>query len=295
MLCRGLAGDVRGERIGIVVVLILLVWLLCPAAQGGTQESANPKPAPTEAAKAYSDEDLLKATQNPVADLISVPIQNLTNFRIGPYNRTDNVVSLQPVIPLTLSEDWMLITRIIQPIAWQPYPDQPSGGKFGLGDMNPTLFLSPKNPGKVIWGVGPAMLLPTATNDFLGTGKFSIGPSAVVLVQPGDWTLGALVSNVWSVGGPSDRPAVNRMSLQYFISYILPNDWYVSSAPTMTVDWKASRDDRWLVPVGGGIGKLVMFGNTPVDFAASAYANVVKPTGGPSWQLNLQVTFLFPK
>jgi hypothetical protein len=245
--------------------------------------------------KAISDEDLLKATQNPVADLISIPIQNITNFRVGPYNRTDNTVSFQPVIPMKLSEEWLLVTRIIQPVSWQPYPDHESGGQFGLGDMNPTFFLAPKNPGNVIWGAGPAMVIPTATGNILGSGKLSLGPSAVVLAQPGNWTVGALVSNVWSIAGKNSRPTVNRMSLQYFISYILKDDWYVSSAPILALDWRAKGGDQWLVPVGGGFGKLVTIGSSPVDFSASCYGNVVKPTGAPSWQLNLQVTLLFPK
>jgi hypothetical protein len=121
------------------------------------QPAATPAPA-------ASTEDLQKATQNPVASLITVPIQNNSNFKIGPYDRTQDVIDIQPVIPAKLSENWMLITRVIQPIVWQPYTNQTTGGEFGLGDMNPTFFLSPAKPGKVIWGVGPAFLIPTATN-----------------------------------------------------------------------------------------------------------------------------------
>lgn len=271
-------------------ILIFAVYLSCPINQGYCQESA--KHTDTQAT---SDNSLLKATQNPVADLISLPIQNITNFSIGPYKRNENSVSFQPVIPMALSDDWMLISRIILPVTWQPYLDRESGGKFGLGDISPTFFLSPKNPGSIIWGAGPALLLPTATDKIIGQEKFAAGPSAVVLAQPGNWTVGALVSNVWSVAGASSRDSINRMSLQYFLSYNLPNDWYVSAAPIMSADWRASSSDRWLVPVGGGFGKLVMIGNSPVDFSASAYNNVIRPTGAPSWQMNLQVTLLFPK
>ncbi len=278
-----------------LTALILFACLCCIVSQGFGQETPPPVATSAQEAKTLSEEELLKATQNPVADLISLPIQNITNFRIGPLNRVDNAVSFQPVIPMALSGDWMLISRIILPVAWQPYPDKESGGQFGLGDMNPTFFLSPKNPGSVIWGAGPAMILPTATGNILGQGKFSAGPSVVVLAQPGNWTVGALVSNVWSVAGSSSRASVNRMSFQYFLSYILKDDWYLNSAPIMAADWRASGGDRWLVPVGAGFGKMVMFGNSPVDLFASAYGNVVKPAGGPSWQMNLQVTLLFPK
>jgi len=149
------------------------------------------------AAPANDTDALAKATQNPVASLISVPFQNNTNFAIGPYNRTQDVLNIQPVIPSKLGPRWMLISRIIQPIVWQPYSTQTTGGEFGFGDMSPTFFLSPAKPGKLIWGVGPAWAFPTATNQLLGQGKVSIGPSVVVLVQPGHWTLGALTNNVW--------------------------------------------------------------------------------------------------
>lgn len=246
-------------------------------------------------ARLEDEKDLMKASQNPVGDLISVPILNTTNFNIGTYNRSQNVLALQPVIPMNLNSNWMLITRIIQPITSQPYPDQKTGGEFGLGDMTPSFFLAPQNPGSVIWGVGPAMVIPTATSKLLGQGKFSLGPSVVVLAQPGKWTVGGLVGNVWSVAGSGGRPAVNRMTLQYFLVYNLQHDWYVSAAPVMIADWRAQAGNNWLVPVGGGVGKMVVFGSRPVDFAATFYGNAVAPTGLPTWQMNLQMTLLFPK
>ncbi len=246
-------------------------------------------------ASAQSSDDLLKAVQNPVADLISVPILNTTNFNIGSYNRAQNMLAAQPVIPANLSENWMLITRIILPLTWQPNPDQNTGTQFGLGDTNPSFFLAPRKPGSVIWGAGPTMVIPTATANTLGSGKFSLGPSVVVLAQPGPWTLGALASNVWSVAGSGGRPAVNRMSFQYFLAYNLKHDWYLTAAPILFADWKAPAGDRWVVPIGGGAGKLVTFGSHPVDFAATFYSNVVRPTGMPSWQMNLQMTLLFPQ
>jgi hypothetical protein len=183
---------------------------------------------------------LQKATQNPVADLISVPLQDNSNFGIGPNNRTQNVLNIQPVIPSHLTPNWNLITRIIQPIVWQPYANSDSGGDYGFGDMNPTFFLSPTNPGKLIWGVGPAFVFPTATDPSLGQGKWSIGPSFVALAQPGHWTLGALVNNVWSFAGSSDRASVNQMLFQYFINYNLSKGWYLTFQPIITANWAAS-------------------------------------------------------
>lgn len=290
--CKGRLSIVRTAIGWIAVAVASLVVVAGPAT---AQDSRAAKAGAPQAGKHLSDEDLLKASQNPVADLVSLPIQFIGDFRVGPYDRTESAISLQPVIPVTLSDDWLLVTRIIQPIVWRPDYDSPSGRTFGLGDMSPTLFLVPRHTDALTWGVGPAMVIPTATNSRLGQGKFSIGPSAVVLAQPGPWTIGALVNNVWSVAGSDGRPSVNRMALQYFVARILDNDWYANSSPTIVADWKADRSNRWLVPVGGGIGRLVMYGTTPVDFAASAYVNAVRPDGGPRWQLNLQVTLLFPK
>jgi hypothetical protein len=135
------------------------------------------------ASRANDTAALAKATQNPVASLIIVPLQNNSNFGVGPYGQTQDVFNIQPVIPKPLGENWTLITRVIQPFVWQPYPAQLTGGQFGFGDMNPTLFLSPAKPGKLIWGVGSAMVFPTATSAVLGQGKLSFGPSVVVTLH----------------------------------------------------------------------------------------------------------------
>lgn len=277
------------------LMIMLLIGILGVSIRAYSQGGSALPSALIHDAQLEDDKDLLKASQNPVGDLISVPILNTTNFNVGSYNRSQNVFALQPVIPVNLGANWMLISRIIQPITSQPYPDQKTGGEFGIGDMTPSLFLSPKNPGSVIWGAGPGIVIPTATRNSLGQGKLSLGPSAVVLAQPGQWTLGGLVSNVWSVAGSGGRPAVNRMTLQYFLVYNLKHDWYVSAAPVMIADWRAQAGNNWLVPVGGGVGKMVAFGSRPVDFAATFYGNAVAPAGLPTWQMNLQMTLLFPK
>lgn len=161
--------------------------------------------------------------------------------------------------------------------------------------MNPTFFLSPGKPGKLIWGVGPAFVLPTATSKFLGQGKLSIGPSFVALLQPGHWTIGALANNVWSVAGPSDRSAVNQMLIQYFINYNLSKGWYISLSPIITANWKAQSGNIWTVPVGGGIGRIFKLGLQPVNVSAQFYGNAAHPTDGSPWGMRLQIAFLFPK
>jgi hypothetical protein len=280
---------IRGltAALALVLVLLLAIPALAQSTTAGTGDKSQPESSGAEA--------LQKAVQNPVASLISVPIQNNTNFNVGPYDRTQDVLNIQPVIPVNVSKNWMVISRIIQPIVWQPYSSSDTGGEYGLGDMNPTFFLSPRNPGKVIWGVGPAFVIPTATNEILGQGTFSLGPSFVALAQPGHWTLGLLVNNVWSVAGSGSRPDVNQMLLQYFINYNLKKGWYLSFSPIITANWKASDDNVWTVPFGGGIGRVMKLGFQPVSILAQVYGNAIHPPGASPFGLRVQIAFLFPK
>jgi hypothetical protein len=278
------------SRCALIYISFLFAGVLAYA-----QQSSAPEKPQVEAAPSAGAAELQKAVQNPVASLISVPIQNNSNFGVGDYDRTQNVLNIQPVIPAKLGEKWMIISRIIQPIVWQPYPSQTTGGEFGFGDMNPTFFLSPAKPGKLIWGAGPAFVIPTATNDILGQGKFSIGPSLVALTQPGHWTLGALVNNVWSVAGSGGRPDVNQTLLQYFVNYNLKKGYYISVSPILTANWEAASGDVWTVPFGGGIGRILKMGYQPVNVTAQFYANPIRPSGASSWGMRLQLALLFPK
>jgi hypothetical protein len=270
-----------------------------PIGPEGTQVATAETPA-----AATSSEELRKQSQNPVASLISVPIQENFNFNIGPADRTQNVLNIQPVIPISVSKDWNLIVRWITPVIYQPLPvPQTSGsplqttGIYGLGDMNPSFFLVPKKS-KIIWGIGPSVVLPTATNTtFLGQGKLSIGPSAVVLVQPSHWTIGALANNVWSVAGHSNlnKPAVNQFLVQYFVNYNMKKGWYLTTSPIITANWRASDGNVWTVPFGGGVGRIMKLGFQPVNITAQLYANPVRPAGTSPWGLRIQFVLLFPK
>lgn len=270
-----------------------------PVDPEGTQVATQQTPA-----AATNSDALRNAAQNPVASLISVPIQENFNFNIGPADRTQNVLNIQPVIPLSISKDWNLIVRWITPVIYQPLPvPQVSGppmqstGVYGLGDMNPSFFLVPKKS-KIIWGIGPTVVLPTATNTtFLGQGKLSLGPSVVVLVQPPHWTIGFLANNIWSVAGHSniDKPAVNQFLFQWFANYNMKKGWYVTTSPIITADWRQSGDNRWTVPFGGGIGRIMKLGFQPVNITAQFYGNAVHPPGASPWNLRLQFVLLFPK
>ena len=237
--------------------------------------------------------DLAKAAQNPVGDLISLPFQNNMNFDVGPADRTQNVLNIQPVWPIALSKNWNFITRTIVPLISQPAPGNERTN--GLGDINFTGFFSPKQPGKIIWGVGPTLVFPTATDDVTGTDKWSAGPSVVVLTMPGQWVIGALVSNVWSFAGDDERADVNSFLMQYFVNYNLPDGWYLTSAPIITANWEAESGEQWTVPFGGGIGRVFRIGRQPINMQTQVFYNVETPTNGAKWQWRLQVQLLFPK
>jgi hypothetical protein len=244
-----------------------------------------------------NDEELRKQAQNPIASLISVPFQNNTNFPVGRYSRVQNVLNVQPVIPVSLSEDWNLLMRWITPIVYQPDVLRGEGGANGLGDMNPSFFLSPSKPGKLIWGVGPSFLLPTATYTTLGQGKWGAGPSFVLLVQPEHWTIGMVTNNIWSFAGNKERTPVDQFYIQYFLNYNMKKGWYTGTAPIVTANWKAAGVDRWTVPFGWLVGRIVRVGDLPMNFQLGSYYNLIHPENLPygKWQVRLEAVFLFPK
>ncbi len=238
-----------------------------------------------------SNTELAKKVQNPVADLISIPLQDNIGFGYGPKNDVQNVLNIEPVIPVSLDKEWNLITRTILPIIAQPWPE----AQFGLGDLNATAFLSPAAEGKLVWGVGPVLQFPTATDRLLGSGKWCAGASAVSVLKEGHWVVGALLNNIWSFAGDGDRRSVNQMLFQPFINYNFPDGWYLNSAPIITGNWMARGEDVWTVPLGGGFGKVFRIGKLPFNGQIGAYANVAKPAVGPDWTLRVQLSLLLPK
>jgi|TARA_B100001964_G_C14242614_1_gene605842 hypothetical protein len=237
--------------------------------------------------------DLAKAAQNPLASMISLPFQNNTNTNVGPLDGTQNILNIQPVWPVSWNEDWNFITRTIVPVVSQPALTADGSHTSGIGDITFTGFFSPKESGKWIWGIGPAVLLPTGGTG-LSTDKWGLGPSLVTLTMDGSWVYGALVSNVWSVSG-SGTSDINLLTLQPFINYNLPGGRYFTSAPVLNANWEADSDERWTVPLGLGYGKIFKLGNAPVNGQVSLYRNVTRPTDGPDWQLRVQLQFMFPR
>ncbi len=242
-----------------------------------------------------SNEELAKAVQNPLANMISFPFQNNTNFgyQLGGEDRTQNVLNIQPVIPL---KGGRIITRTIIPLVWQPVPAtnfatlEPNVD-FGVSDISFTAFYSPEPKG-AIWGVGPILTIPTGYT--YSSGKWGIGPSFVVLMMKAEKVYGFLINNVWSFAGDDQRPDVNQMLFQPFLNINFSGGKYIGIIPIITANWEAPSGQQWTVPLGVSVGKIVRAGKLPINLQAGAYVNVVKPDIGPDWQLRLQAQLLLP-
>jgi hypothetical protein len=243
-----------------------------------------------------SEEDLAKKTQNPVADLISLPFQLNYDENLGPSDDGSRIVlNIQPVIPISLNRDWNVISRTIVPLVdLQDFPVK-GNDESGIGDVLQSLFFSPKKPtsGGAIWGVGPVLSLPTASDELLGSEKWSAGPTAVVLKQESGWTYGALANHLWSFAGDGDRAYVNTTFLQPFLAYTLPTYTTLGINTESAYDW---RTEKWSVPVNISVSQILKIGSQPVSLQAGLRYWAESPEGGPEdLGLRLAVTLLFPK
>lgn len=266
--------------------ILLVAFMLCLLQSGAAGQGT---------ASASDAEALAKESQNPISSLISVPFQNNWNYGLGPERRTQWVLNMQPVVPVALSEDWNLVTRAIFPLTYVPFG--PTDSQKGSGDMTLSMFLSPRKPGKIIWGIGPQLLFPTASDTLLGSGKWGAGPTVVVLTMPGQWVLGALTSNTWSYAGDNTRTPVNLFLLQPFINYNLPKakGFALTTGPIITANWRAPGGQKWIVPLGGGVSQTFVAGKQPMNMGFQLYYNVERPDNAPNWNLRFQYSLLFPK
>jgi hypothetical protein len=238
--------------------------------------------------------DLAKKLSNPVAALISVPFQNNFDFGGGPNgDGFQYKVNIQPVVPITLNKNWNVISRTILPVVYQEDIIGTSS-QGGLSDIVQSLFFSPKEPGPggLIWGLGPVFLLPTATDGLLGSEKFGLGPTVVLLKQTHGWTYGALANQIWSVAGNDHRASVNATFLQPFLSYTTKKQTTFTLNSESTYDWTR---EEWTVPLNLMIAQLVKVGKTPVQFQIGGRYYAETPDNGPDWGLRCAVTLLFPK
>ena len=239
-----------------------------------------------------AEAELAKKLQNPVASLISVPIQNNWDFGIGSANAMRYTANIQPVVPFSLTEDWNLITRTILPVIYAESSVKGGRDAWGLGDVVQSFFLSPKEPvGGWIVGAGPALLYPSATDSLLGAGKWAAGPTFVVLQQSKGFTYGVLANHLWSYAGWGDQQ-VNATFLQPFVSFTTKKFTTFGLNTESTYDWS---NRQWSVPLNATVSQLLKVGKQPIQLTLGARYYAEGPSGGPDLGLRFVVTFLFPK
>jgi hypothetical protein len=237
---------------------------------------------------------LAKKLANPVASLISVPLQFNYDEGFGPKDAYKLTLNIQPVIPVSLNDEWNLIVRTIVPVVYQDSPATGIDSSFGLGDTVQSLFFSPKAPtkGGWIWGVGPVFLWPTGTDDSLGSEKWGAGPTGLILRQEKGWTYGVLANHIWSYAGDGARNSVNATFVQPFLVYTFPTATGIGINTETTYDWS---NEQWTVPINVFVNQVVKFGKQPVQFQVGPRYYAEAPDGGPEWGVRFAITFLFPR
>lgn len=259
---------------------------LTASAEGTTNVSQKP-------AAEDDTAELSKKLSNPVASLISFPIQANFDFGMGTGSGWRATTNIQPVIPIALNKEWNLISRTIIPIIHQGNVVSPGTSQNGLGDIVQSFFFSPNKTEPFIWGVGPAILIPSATNGHLGSKQLGLGPTVVVLKQQHGWTVGALWNHLWRVAGGNGRPNVNADFIQPFLTYSTKDGWTYLLNTESTYDWTGN---HWAVPIHFQVSKIVRFGHQPVSFGGALRCWATSPHGGPEGcGPRIIVTALFPK
>ena len=284
-------------RVRIVAGFGLLLTIAVALSQPVLAEEAGSSAAGTEQpAEGNQAVKLAKQLANPVAALISLPFQLNYDTNIGPEDKGDRLtLNIQPVIPISLSEDWNLISRTILPVIWQEDIFPGAGNQSGISDVVQSLFLSPQAPtsGGWIWGAGPVFLFPTGTDDLLTTDKWGVGPTAVALRQQGPWTYGGLVNHIWSVAGPSARSDVNATFLQPFLGYTTKTAITITALTESTYDWEA---EEWAVPLILVANKVTSLGGQMFSFGGGVRYWAASADNGPEgWGARLVFTLMFPK
>ena len=243
-----------------------------------------------------SEADLAQQLANPVSSLISVPFQLNYDQDIGPLDDGDRwTLNIQPVIPISLNDDWNLISRTILPLISQSDIAPGLGSQSGTGDTLQSFFFSPKLPTSNgwIWGAGGAFLIPTGSNDLLTADKWAAGPTGVALKQSGPWTYGALANHLWSFAGESSRSDISNTFLQPFVSFTKPNGVSYSLNLESSYNWKS---EDWQIPMNFVVAKVTRIGNQMVQFAGGVrYYAESTPSGPEGFGLRFNVVLLFPR
>lgn len=249
------------------------------------------KPAPTPAQEQMMA--LAKASQNPVADMNTIPLQFNWISGGGLGDETLSQTLIQPVLPMPISENWNIVSRTIVPVMNIPAGEDER--LKGIGDIQEQIYFSPSKPKSLIWAVGPVISLPTATINEISTGQFAIGPSVVMLAMPGKFVLGGVANQMWRFAGNDTTTAINSFFVQPFINYNFKLGWSISTAPSITANWQAETDQQWTVPVGMGVSKITMIGGQAFNLSLQYYHNAIRPDNAGADNVRMVVAFLFPK
>jgi hypothetical protein len=269
----------------VIVAGVVACWALSAVAM------AQEAPPLAEGAKDPKNlQELSKSHKNPFSESVNVPFQFTTGFGVGSERRTGESLSIQPVLPFSLTSGWDVVVRPSISVTYVPPPDE----EFGLQDLQLSLFLTPARAERWIWGVGPIVQFPTASATELGTGKWAAGPTGALGYSNGPWFNGVLVSHLWSFAGDPSRDAVNVTSLEVLVSYNFPGGWYVQFNPDNIYDWTADSRNAWTVPVGLDLGKVFSFGERSISVQLGAYKLAKRPEGAPDWVVRAQIQFSFP-
>ena len=242
---------------------------------------------PTKAASTNANKEM----HNPLANLKEVFFQTDILPNVGPEEKTTWSLSVEPLYPFDLGNDWRLVTYTIVPMISQPGLTPEAGRGFGLGDTSVLGYFVPPNEGKLIWGFGPALQIPTHTDSDLGNDKWAAGPALIVGVQPGNWSIWGLFDNQWSFAGSGEK--INEFNLQYQVAYLLPKDWFLISNWIIEADWEAPSDDRWTVPIGGGFGRQFKIGKQQYQLYGQVGYNIVTPDQASTWRGIVTLTRVF--
>jgi hypothetical protein len=274
-----------------ILALLLLADPVAPPPPAPGAGGGAPQAHAAAALAGASLDDLAKQLQNPLADLVSIPFQN--NFNGGGAAGLSSAYNMnfQPVIPIEIDSTWNLIVRPIVPYYNVPLAN--GERSTGLGEIMLETFLSPAKASKFIWGIGPVLSFPTATNDAVATGCFAAGPVVALVYMDGPWVVGTLITQLDAFARMGSAH-LDTTSIQVFLNYNLPKAWAIGTVPTFVKNWNL-QGEQWLVPVGATISKTLSIAKLPISLSLGFYANVVHPDGGSPWLTRMVVTFMFPK
>ncbi|MFN8602222.1 MAG: hypothetical protein U0842_17300 [Candidatus Binatia bacterium] len=286
---RGCGVGLAGRRLFLVASVALLAVVVRPGRAAADPDSSGHDASSAVATIDAGDtrEDIAKDVLNPFSTSVKLTLQSMTGFRIGPRQAVGENLAFQPVVPVPAGEDW---TVIVQPLLAGEYLPSP-GAVTGLQDFQTSVFLTPAQTGAWVWGAGPILQFPSATDDALGTGKWSGGPTGAVIYSAGPWVNGVLVSHLASFAGDAHRTSVNLTSIEAQLSYTFDSGWYVQTNPTLSYDWQGR---AWTIPVGADVGTAFSIGSQAMTVQLGAYDLVARPAGDPSWVLRAEATLVFP-